>query len=62
MDKMLHELDNITINGKDIGIKWALMVTVLWVLHGNWSTSKQSLKILLHADPCRRNKSWINQS
>lgn len=35
MDKMLHELDIITINGKDIGIKGVLMDTIPWALHGN---------------------------
>lgn len=46
MDKMLHELDIITINGKDIGIKGVLMDTISWALHGNWCPSKQTPKIL----------------
>ena len=56
MDKMRRVSDVTAIHGDGTGIKWGPDGNPLWVLHGHWSTSKQTARLCLHKDPCGGNK------
>lgn len=43
---MLHEFDVLSLNRKAVGGKRVLVDAPVWILCGNWSLSKQMLRIL----------------